>query len=81
MSAHMPIGGPQKEAAAWELIVASIILFVMILTRMALSSNKFSSKVPAFLSAMMREGSKAHFALYVLLFALVFSSAMSFFIN
>ena len=79
MSAHLPRGSDYQVAAAWELIVASIILLVMILTRMALNNAKFSSRVPKFLENMMNEKGMAHLILYVVLFALVFSSAMSFF--
>jgi hypothetical protein len=78
MSAHLPTGSQFKQAAAWELIVASVILFVMIVLRVMISKNW---RIPSLLSNVMNEDSKMHLALYVLLFVLVFSSALSFFVD
>lgn len=77
---HMPEGTMYQQAAAWELIIASIILFGMIVYR--LKNNGMPSMSGMSLKSgdyWMGEKSAGHFFIYFVLFVLVFSSAMFFF--
>jgi hypothetical protein len=70
---HMPSGSMYQQAAAWMLVVVSLILFGMIVYK--IFKNKYS-----FNFSIMNEGSPLHTALYLLIFALVFSATLSFFL-
>jgi len=78
MSAHMPSGSMYQQAAAWELLVTSIILAGMILFRWWKGSKYHSD---GWTKNFMVENSKSHTFLYMILFALVFSAMLSFFIG
>jgi hypothetical protein len=78
--AHLPEGSDFKKAAAWELIVASIILAVMFLVRYCMNKG-FVPKLTNIFKPMMVENGNGHLILYFVLFCLVFSSAMSFFVD
>ena len=71
-------GSMQKQAAAVELIIASAILLLMIIIK-GLEKTRFADKIPDIATNLMKEGSVGHVLVYMLLFTLVFSSAMSFF--
>lgn len=79
MSAHIPSGSIYQQAAAWELVIVSIILAGMIVFR-CVKRSKFHSEGFS-LKGMMNENSSAHTLLYFIIFALVFSAMLSFFIN
>jgi hypothetical protein len=74
----MPSGSMYQQAAAWELVVTSIILAGMILWR-CVKGNKFHSD--GWTRNVMVENSKSHTFLYFILFALVFSAMLSFFLG
>ncbi len=74
---HLPPDQPTKQAAAWELIVASIILALMVAFKLLeRSKSSLIDKVPSMIKGLMGENQTAHLALYVVLFVLVFSSAI-----
>ncbi len=83
IQAHLPSGTMYQQAAAWELLVASIILAAMIVFRFVFRKTYHSFEYKGaggFLSSGMTENSLAHTVLYFILFALVFSATMSFFV-
>ncbi len=73
MQGHLPTGSTFKQAAAWELIVASLILAIMLFLKI---KGKGISKM----SIVERRPFLRLVPLFVL-FVLVFSSAMSFFVD
>lgn len=89
MSLVNPSGTVMKKAAAWELITASIILFFMIMyksVQMYFKSQPGSGILPysvnKFISKLMGENEYMHLGVYLVIFILVFSSAiMGFFYN
>jgi len=91
VTAHLPSGGTYQNAAAWMLVAASIILFVMLIVRSLMSYKKLlgggywePTSIPFVgrgLGYLMDERGPGHLILYFVLFALVFSSAMSFFLS
>lgn len=83
MSTHIPTGSPYHQASGWMLIISSIILFFMVLYKLGEHYPKFSvlSRFLSFMKPVMTEQKLSHLVLYIVLFALVFASAMSFFID
>jgi hypothetical protein len=78
----LPNGSSFKQAAAWELVVASIILFVMVCLRGYSIDRSITINSPmGFFKNLMIEKAWPHAFLYFILFALVFSSTLSFFID
>lgn len=83
MSAHMPKGSEFQQAAAWELLVASIILASLILYRFSKRNIFHAEGIRSFkgLGSLIKENSIWHTILYIVLFVLVFSAMLSFFIE
>jgi len=79
MSAHMPMGSIYQQAAAWELVVVSIILFLMICYRV--KNVGWGETSGRFYKNFMEEKSWVHTFLYFVIFVLVVSAMLSFFIN
>lgn len=78
MSFSEPNESQSKTASAWMLIVASVILFFMAVYKLIpVSAPSFvPGKIVDGLRAVMGENTLSHGLLYVMLFALVFSSAI-----
>lgn len=76
MSAHMPSGSMYQQAAAWELLAVSVVLFLMICYRF-----KVGSHFGGWTKNPMVENSYSHTLLYIILFILVFTAMLSFFLG
>lgn len=84
MSFGEPKGSDFKKAAAWELVIVSIILFIMVVYRLSPTSYTPFSMIPSFITKpisngvgyFMGENTMVHTLLYVLLLVLVLSSVI-----
>lgn len=81
MGAHVPTGSDYKVAAGWELIIASFIILLIIGYKFRKVSWKPFSLKPNYLYGGDGGKGRGMLIVYFVLFALVFSSALSFFID
>jgi hypothetical protein len=83
---HFPNGTVYQQAAAWELVVASILLFLLIVVRGLVSYKTIDAKPSGtgifgvIKDSFTGENSTGHFVLYFVIFALVLSATVSFFV-
>lgn len=86
------VNSPLQQAASWELVVASILLFILVVVRglimagimKASTETATGSYVAKFFRGLKNmftgESSRLHFALYFIIFALVLSATVLFFV-